>query len=292
MSDYLEIPELNKAFPFRSFINEGEVLVYPHWHKEIEIIYALKGSLNLGINDMPIQLKEGEIQVINGGDVHYFLASPNSERIVIQFDLSLFQEEMQMDIAGKTLREMLAEMAHLSREWPEGVITKMQSLIMEIHTESNTNKPGKHYILKADLLSIIVLIYREIPQLKTQPDSVISEQAVLKSQETLHKLEQIFSYVEKHYQGPISLQEMADHTGFSTYYFTKFFKRNTGMTFVTFLNDYRLNKAKWMLLNEAFPVTEVAELAGFSSVKTFHHAFKRAMGVAPLKYRKAIYGNN
>lgn len=292
MSDYLEIPELNKAFPFRSFINEGEVLVYPHWHKEIEIIYALKGSLNLGINDMPIQLKEGEIQVINGGDVHYFLASPNSERIVIQFDLSLFQEEMQMDIAGKTLREMLAEMAHLSREWPKEVITKMQSLIMEIHTESNTNKPGKHYILKADLLSIIVLIYREIPQLKTQPDSVISEQAVLKSQETLHKLEQIFSYVEKHYQGPISLQEMADYTGFSTYYFTKFFKRNTGMTFVTFLNDYRLNKAKWMLLNEAFPVTEVAELAGFSSVKTFHHAFKRAMGVAPLKYRKTIYGNN
>ncbi|MBC1814418.1 cupin domain-containing protein, partial [Listeria booriae] len=112
MSEYLEIPELNKAFPFRSFINEGEVLVYPHWHKEIEIIYALKGSLNLGINDMPIQLKEGEIQVINGGDVNYFLASPNSERIVIQFDLSLFQQEMQLDEPGKTLREMLTDMAH------------------------------------------------------------------------------------------------------------------------------------------------------------------------------------
>ncbi|WP_271005430.1 AraC family transcriptional regulator [Listeria seeligeri] len=292
MSEYLEIPELNKAFPFRSFINEGEVLVYPHWHKEIEIIYALKGSLNLGINDMPIQLKEGEIQIINGGDVHYFLASPNSERIVIQFDLSLFQEEMQLDEAGKTLREMLTEMAHLSRDWPEEVASKMQSLIQEIHSESSENKPGKHYILKADLLAIIVLIYREIPQIKTQPDSVISEQAVLKSQETLQKLDQIFSYVEKHYQEPVSLQEVADYTGFSTYYFTKFFKRNTGMTFVTFLNDYRLNKAKWMLLNEAFPVTEVAELAGFSSVKTFHHAFKRAMGVAPLKYRKAIYGNN
>ncbi|WP_149807864.1 helix-turn-helix transcriptional regulator, partial [Listeria monocytogenes] len=104
---------------------------------------------------------------------------------------------------------------------------------------------------------------REIPQIKTQPDSVISEDAVLKSQETLHKLDQIFSYVEKHYQEPVSLQEVANYTGFSTYYFTKFFKRNTGMTFVTFLNDYRLNKAKWMLLNEAFPVTEVAELAGF-----------------------------
>lgn len=49
MSEYLEIPELNKAFPFRSFVNEGEVLVYPHWHKEIEIIYALKAALILAL---------------------------------------------------------------------------------------------------------------------------------------------------------------------------------------------------------------------------------------------------
>lgn len=88
----------------------------------------------------------------------------------------------------------------------------MQSLIMNIHSESSGEKPGKHYILKADLLAIIGLIYREIPQIKTQPDSVISEDAVLKSQETLHKLDQIFSYVEKHYQEPVSLQEVADYT--------------------------------------------------------------------------------
>lgn len=101
-----------------------------------------------------------------------------------------------------------------------------------------------------------------------------------------------FSYVEANYQNPITLQEVADEIGFSSYYFTKFFKRNAGMTFVTFLNDYRLNKAKWILLNEEIPIIEVAEKVGFSSVKTFHHTFKRAMGMAPLKYRKTIYGNN
>ncbi|MBA5745566.1 AraC family transcriptional regulator, partial [Escherichia coli] len=68
--------------------------------------------------------------------------------------------------------------AHLSREWPEETVAKMQSLIMNIHSESSGEKPGKHYILKADLLAIIGLIYREIPQIKTQPDSVISEDAV------------------------------------------------------------------------------------------------------------------
>ncbi|MNT81682.1 HTH-type transcriptional regulator YesS [compost metagenome] len=79
--------------------------------------------------------------------------------------------------------------------------------------------------------------------------------------------------------------------GFSPYYFTKFFKKNTGMTFVTFLNEYRLNKAKWILLNENHSVTEVSEEAGFSSVKTFHHFFKEATGTSPLKYRMKISGN-
>ena len=89
---YLEIPELNEHFLFRSFVNEGDILVYPHWHKEIEIIYVKEGNVNIGVNDVPIQLKRNDIYFINGGDVHYFLASPESERIVIQFDLSFFQD--------------------------------------------------------------------------------------------------------------------------------------------------------------------------------------------------------
>ncbi|MBE0343849.1 AraC family transcriptional regulator, partial [Paenibacillus sp. 28ISP30-2] len=44
MNLYLEIPELDRHFPFRSFINKGDVLCYPHWHKEIEIIYVTQGT--------------------------------------------------------------------------------------------------------------------------------------------------------------------------------------------------------------------------------------------------------
>lgn len=66
MNFYLEIPELDRHFPFRSFINKGDVLCYPHWHKEIEIIYVTQGTLDLGINDISIRMKQGEVQFING----------------------------------------------------------------------------------------------------------------------------------------------------------------------------------------------------------------------------------
>ncbi|WP_221637266.1 helix-turn-helix transcriptional regulator [Paenilisteria rocourtiae] len=271
----------------RSFTNEGGVIVYPHWHKEMELIYVMEGRLNLGVNDVPIQMEQGEIYVINGGDVHYFLASPNSERIVLQFDLAVFQEFSLTEDEGKRLRDLFLHVSPSSVNWDSDVAQRMAKILQVIHLESSQRKLGYRYVVKAKLYEMLSILERYVPRLMR--DS--REDATSKSQETLEKLQQIFAYVEEHYQETITLQQVADYVGFSSYYFTKLFKRNMGITFMTFVNDYRLSKAKWILLNEETPVTEVAELAGFSSVKTFHHAFKRAMGVSPLKYRRTIFGN-
>ncbi|MBP3041328.1 helix-turn-helix transcriptional regulator [Bacillaceae bacterium Marseille-Q3522] len=289
MGIYLEIPDLDKQFPFRSFVNEGHQLVSPHWHKEVEIIYVQKGRVNIGVNDVPMQVRQGEIYFINGGDTHYFLASADSERLVIQFDLTFFQEISRMNGKTKSLRDAFAEMKNSSFDWNAELSEKMTAIIKSIHKENLHKLEGYHYMIKAKLYEMMVLILREVPQ-KDAAD--VPNPEWTKTQETLEKLDSIFTYIEDHYRDAISLQDIADFIGFSPYYFTKFFKKNTGMTFITFLNEFRLNKAKWILLNEACPITEVAEMAGFSSVKTFHHLFKTAMGVSPLKYRKTISGNN
>ncbi|MDT3424922.1 AraC-like DNA-binding protein [Paenibacillus forsythiae] len=292
MKLYLEIPRLDKHFPFRSFVNRGDRLCYPHWHKEIEIIYVVKGSLDLGINDAPIHMREGEIQFINGGDVHYFLASPDSERVVIQFDLSFFQEVPVPDAKEHSLRDAFASMEQSGWKWQGGLADRMRGLIESIHEENVRRAEGYAYLIKARLFEMLTLIVREVPKSAVRRQPKISEESATKSRETLEKLERIFTYVEEHYREAITLKEVAKYMGFSPYYFTKLFKRNTGMTFVSFLNEYRLNKAKWMLLNEDAPITAVAEASGFGSVKTFHHLFKEATGVSPLKYRRTIYGNN
>ncbi|MNZ18727.1 HTH-type transcriptional regulator YesS [compost metagenome] len=291
MSLYLEIPELDKHFPFRSFIHKGDVLGYPHWHKEIEIIYVTQGSLDLGINDKVIRMKQGEVQFINGGEVHYFLASPDSERIVIQFDLSLFQDVAALINDDRSLRDIFTEMEQSSWNWPEETVTALLPLLQSISKEDFERKEGYAYMIKAKLYEMLVFILREVPRSSASYRPQISENTWTPTKEILSKLERIFEYVECHYQESITLKDVADYMGFSPYYFTKFFKKNTGMTFVTFLNEYRLNKAKWILLNENHSVTEVSEEAGFSSVKTFHHFFKEATGTSPLKYRRTISGN-
>jgi AraC-like DNA-binding protein/quercetin dioxygenase-like cupin family protein len=289
MSLFLEIPDLNKQFPFRSFINEGHEFVYPHWHKELEIIYVMKGNVNIGVNDRSIRLHLGEVYFINGGDTHYFLASSDSERLVIQLDLTIFQEIAAVTTSGKKLRDAFTEMKNSSFEWNHATSEQMVSLIKTIHDENTRRQEGSLYLIKAKLLEMIVLILREVPVKKL---TAISKTRHAKTQDTLNKLDQVFSYVEAHYQETITLSQIAKQIGFSSFYFTKFFKRNMGTTFTRFINEYRLNKAKWILLNEDRPITEVAECAGFNSSKTLHHLFKQVMGISPSKYRKTISGNN
>ncbi|WP_413497371.1 AraC family transcriptional regulator [Carnobacterium maltaromaticum] len=292
MGVYLEIPELNEHFLFRSFVNEGDILVYPHWHKEIEIIYVKEGNVNIGVNDVPIQLKRNDIYFINGGDVHYFLASPESERIVIQFDLSFFQDISSLEKTNKEMRNLFSSIVQASSLWSQEVADQMRQLLMTVHEENNERKSGYRYVIKAKMFKMLAILSREVPQNENWNDQVREEISSTKQMENLERLDKIFMYIEAHYQDTITLNDISAYMGFSSFYFTKFFKKNTGTTFIQFLTEYRLNKAKWILLNEDATVTEVAERTGFSSVKTFHHQFKDLMGISPLKYKKTISGNN
>lgn len=292
MGVYLEIPELNEHFLFRSFVNEGDILVYPHWHKEIEIIYVKEGNVNIGVNDVPIQLKRNDIYFINGGDVHYFLASPESERIVIQFDLSFFQDISSLEKTNKEMRNLFSSIVQASSLWSQEVADQMRELLMTVHEENNERKSGYRYVIKAKMFEMLAILSREVPQNENWNDQVREEISSTKQMENLERLDKIFMYIEAHYQDTITLNDISAYMGFSSFYFTKFFKKNTGTTFIQFLTEYRLNKAKWILLNEDATVTEVAERTGFSSVKTFHHQFKDLMSISPLKYKKTISGNN
>ena len=64
MSMYLEIPEFESDFRFRTFLNDGLTIVYPHVHKEIELIYAKRGKVNIGVADEIIELEEGELYIL------------------------------------------------------------------------------------------------------------------------------------------------------------------------------------------------------------------------------------
>ncbi len=85
-------------------------------------------------------------------------------------------------------------------------------------------------------------------------------------------------------QPPISLDEAASQLHMNRYYFCKYFKRVTNLTFVKYLNQVRMFQAAMMVL-EGRSVTNCCYECGFSSLSYFVHLFKETYGHTPTEYR-------
>jgi AraC-like DNA-binding protein len=98
---------------------------------------------------------------------------------------------------------------------------------------------------------------------------------------------QAMAYVHQHYAEPISRDDMADHLGMSGDYLSHCFRTEVGMTPITYLNRYRVNKARVLLAESELNVTEVAMAVGFSDSGYFSRVFRRQVGVSPDAYRRS-----
>ena len=290
ISKFLEIPDLDNEFPFRSFNDYGLALVYPHWHKEVEFIYVIKGSIQIGVHDDLVQVDEGEIYFFTSGQTHYILAAPGSERLVYQFDTKLFFEQDPLKTKQESLKDIFNTRENFSRNWSNEVEQEVSECLAHLHEEVLEKETGYLFQIQRYLYELVGLFGRKVPK-KMEPMKKALTDDSMKNKETLERMDKIFAYIEDHYNTGVTLEEVAKHIGFSPHYFTRFFKKNTGTTFVGFLTEYRLTIAKSILGTEDLPMVEVAEKSGFNSVKTFHHVFKENVGMSPLKYQKSISGN-
>ena len=94
------------------------------------------------------------------------------------------------------------------------------------------------------------------------------------------------AYIHEHYAEPISRADLARHVALSEDYLTASFRRELGVTPITYLNRYRVNQAKQLLTDTDQSVTEIALQVGFSDSGYFSRVFRREVGLSPEAYRQ------
>ncbi len=86
-SDFNEKPLIDKTVGMQVYLHEGGGWVQGHFHKEIEVVYAIEGVVSLEVNHEIVHLRMGESMILKPDEVHSFIASPGSIRLVIKFTL-------------------------------------------------------------------------------------------------------------------------------------------------------------------------------------------------------------
>jgi AraC-like DNA-binding protein len=105
------------------------------------------------------------------------------------------------------------------------------------------------------------------------------------------RLRTIYAFIDERYQGKISLDEVAGLCNLTKPAFCRYFKKNTGSTFIQFLNQYRVSQAKrYLLLGNN--VTETCFVCGFESLSYFNRSFKKIVGENPSAFKKKLSTSN
>lgn len=97
-------------------------------------------------------------------------------------------------------------------------------------------------------------------------------------------------YIAENYKDEISLTSVANVVNISTVYLSRLFKKEEGINFLDYVNQYRISVAKKLLHDVRYNVLEVADLAGFKNTRYFSKIFKKEVGITPSEYRKRHVG--
>lgn len=227
-----------------------------HWHMEHELIACREGSAQVMLDDTMFNITQQQCIFCHSGRVHYISASPDSLLLVC-----LFNEKMYDPITSTfALENPVFEDRY-------GILPKLS----EIRHELQNQPIFFECRTEAMIGEILVDIFRGEPLRKAQ----------WQFSDVITRYKQLLNYIDLEYEH-ITYQNAVQFMNMSDAYFSRYFKRQAGMTFSQYLNVVRIEKAV-QLLDSAptMKITDVMLRCGFNTIRSFNRVFRAVTGFTP-----------
>ena len=227
-----------------------------HWHMEHELIACREGSAQVMLDDTMFNITQQQCIFCHSGCVHYISASPDSLLLVC-----LFNEKMYDPITSPfALENPVFEDRY-------GILPKLS----EIRHELQNQPIFFECRTEAMIGEILVDVFRGEPLRKAQ----------WQFSDIITRYKQLLNHIDLEYEH-ITYQNAVQFINMSDAYFSRYFKRQAGMTFSQYLNVVRIEKAV-QLLDSAptMKITDVMLRCGFNTIRSFNRVFREVTGFTP-----------
>ena len=316
----------NDSFPvaFYYFKKNPVTSSFPyHWHPEWEIIHVISGTLTLTSCGQTMSITSGNYYLVSSGDLHSGeWTNCEYESIVFDFNtiigsLSLsdsfdrlhLKNNINELISAVRICEKLFELIHSCHSYiSSDTIDKYNINANDIHSSINTDSIHNNIIDNSNVntkdihiddsdidfdnmnkfifVSYLFAFFGELDAHNFYQNPSEDSMHYLRLSDSIKPA---LSYIENHYSENISLDDLARTAGFNKRYFCKIFKSLTTKTPIEYLNLYRINIAKKMLLdNYTRSVSEVAYACGYNDSAYFIRIFKKTLNTTPAKFQSLM----
>lgn len=250
---------------------------YPmHWHTPLEIIIPIVNDYSVTVGDSTKILHPSDIMFICPGVIHSLKAPDTGRRIIILVDLTFFYQiksfESMLNLISPTMIITATDSPQLH--------TILYDKFLSILNDYNNDVIYSELAIYSKLLDIFVEL-RKTDCLPLQNLNINSPMP----KEHIEKFIHICQYIGDHCTEDLSLQDIAQLSGFSKYHFTRLFKQFTNITFYKYLTKKRIAYAEQLLINPELSILEVALQSGFSNQSAFIRMFKLTKSCTPTEFR-------
>ncbi|WP_337042926.1 AraC family transcriptional regulator [Emticicia sp. 17c] len=270
-------PDSGSSFRLIHWKSENDRFFW-HYHPEYEIVFVRKGSGKLHIGEHLTTYEEGELVFIGPNLPHTgfgYGVIGEHEEIVVQLKEDFLGEDFLLTpemAAVRQLFEKARQGLSFQGKAKRLVASKLQRMLQLNYFER-----------LVELLKIFEIL------------ATTNEYVTLNSPETLfdfshkdeNRINKVYEYVEQHYRQPIDIQAVADLINLTIPSFCRYFKKITHLTYTDFVNEFRVNQACRLLL-ENHSIADICYEVGFNNISHFNKTFKQLKGKSPREYRLAL----
>lgn len=238
-----------------------------HNHSFIEFEYLLKGNVKQEINGVPFEMTVGGFHCLDHHDTHSFVTDEPYEFNNLCIDIRKMSPEIIKLLQAKPLPyigRLESERMEQMNEW-FGKITELQA----------SEQPLAKETLNA-YLSLVIIEFLKMGE-TVQSNFQKTGYGYIKN---------AAEYIENNYQNRITLNSTAGSLNISPNYLSQIFPKYLGCSFIEYLNGYRVNAAKEMILSTDLNITDIALSCGFGSLCSFSRAFNKYAGCSAQEFRR------
>ena len=98
-------------------------------------------------------------------------------------------------------------------------------------------------------------------------------------------------YIEKNYSNEILIDDICAELNINKCYFCSMFKKEIGLTFINYLNNYKIEKSKELLKNPNLSLLDISLSVGYNNQSYFSTVFKKTTSKTPLEFREDYLKN-
>lgn len=266
MEKYLKIEE-------KIFSKDTKDMPKFHCHNYYEIYYLFSGKVLYLIDDEFFEINSGDIVLVNKNKLHM----TKKPETIYGENIKVYITDDNMECLGANSQKFKECFDYIHIVVPENKKKHIDRVFKNLRTEYKNNDLFSAQLTDNYIYEILSNIYKLIFVDNEDNLGDISTQS--------NEINIAIRYVYNNYSEKLTLPAVAKLVNMNPSYFSRYFKKVTGITFMDYVNNIRIKNAVTLITDTNMSLTDIAQACGFNNQSYFCRQFQKIIGCSAGKYR-------